>query len=538
MLTFNIILLDFGDILSSKKTKLLESAQKNFLKGQYDRAVDDYRQLMQIEPSDLRHRQRVAEILTKANKKDEAIKEYALLAKHYIDTIHYLKAIAVYKQIQKLDPQNAETSLTLASLNEKQGLIGNATAEYASAVQIYEKNGENLKALKTLESMMALDSGNSAVKLRIAEKYFTTGSEEKSFEAFGSLLRELKERNDESGFSLISERFVSFFDNRAEEILEQIAEKEAVDYLPIEPAPSISSENLITPDATPGTELVTAEASTYTSAETNLSIKSSNQVPDEEIEFIEDILPFEDEDQTDHPMISDSDDEWEEEIDLLPVDFGQAPEELPQTENEILEELDAAVELDELELVLEIDDEEPILTATSPDAQPLLDAKDFDLGKELSIFADEIDFDLFSSQTSDATFDITESGFKKGELDNEDAESHYSLGLAYKEMGLFDEAIGEFIVASHSSERRIDSLILQGVCLREIGNFVKAFEILSDVLQDKEITEDESLGVKYELALCHETSGEFEKARSLLTDIIAARPTFSDVATRLKNLSS
>ena len=60
--------------------------------------------------------------------------------------------------------------------------------------------------------------------------------------------------------------------------------------------------------------------------------------------------------------------------------------------------------------------------------------------------------------------------------------------------------------------------------------------MLSDTLNDASITEDEYLGVQYEIALCHEASGEFDKARIMLADIIAARPTFSDVATRLKNL--
>jgi tetratricopeptide (TPR) repeat protein len=212
--------------VSSRKTKLIENAQKFILKGQYDRAVSEYRQLVELEPQDLRHRQKVAEILTKANQKEEALKEYASLAKHYVDSIHYLKAIAVYKQIQKLDPTNPETSLTLASLNEKQGLIGNAMSEYAAAVQIYESRGENLKALKALESIMALDSGNSAVKLRAAEKYFSTGSEEKAFNTFASLLSDLKERNDENGVNLIYERAFSLFGDKAKELVAQTLKRQ------------------------------------------------------------------------------------------------------------------------------------------------------------------------------------------------------------------------------------------------------------------------------------------------------------------------
>lgn len=521
----------YGDFLSSKKTKLLESAQKNFLKGQYDRAVFEYRQLIELDPSDLRHRQRLAEILTKANQKDEAVKEYTFLAKQYVETIHYLKAIAVYKQIQKLDPANPEISLTLASLNEKQGLIGNATAEYATAVQIFEKNGENLKALKALESMTALDSGNSAVKLRIAEKYFTTGSENKSFDAFVSLLRELKDGNDENGFTLISERAVNLFGNRAKEIFEQISDMEAVEDLPVEiSSPQI--EDLIHPTEPPTSK----QDSFETSPEPDISDEITDSDSYDEIEFIEDISPFEDEEPAESSVISETDDDWEEEIDLLALDAGTVSNEKQKTDQVVQDDIDTVLELDELdelELELEIDDE---VSATASDLPSFLDDETFDLAKDLSIFADEIDFDLFSVQNSDTSFDITNSGFKKGELDNEDAESHYSLGLAYKEMGLFDEAISEFIVSSRASDRKIDSMILQGVCLRETGNIVKAVEMLSDTLLDKEITIDECLGLQYELALCHEASGEFEKARSLLTDIISARPTFSDVAVRLKNL--
>lgn len=517
--------------MSSKKSKLLESAQKNILKGQYDRAVIEYRQLIELDPHDLRHRQKVAEVLTKANQKDEAIKEYTSLAKHYIDSIHYLKAIAVYKQIQKLDPTNPETSLILASLNEKQGLIGNATAEYATAVQIYETRGENLKALKALESIMSLDSGNSAVKLRIAEKYFTTGAEENSFNTFASLLSDLKERNDENGFNLIAERAFTLFGDKAETILGQTSTAEVGVTLHVEIPPSTYTDNLTDLPDTLHNESDTAGVTSEFTTAPDLSSDRTEAEIYEEIDYIEDILPIDDDDQHQHPRISESGDEWEEEIDLIsfaPLDG------VLNAEPEILEELTTDDEFYELEL--ELEDEPSLETGEVPNI-PLSHADEtFDLGKDLSIFADAIDFDLFSSQTNDTTFDITNSGFKKSELDNEDAESHYSLGLAYKEMGLFDEAIGEFLIASRSRSRKIDSLILQGVCLREIGSLAKAVEILSDTLKNEEITEDEDLGIQYEIALCHEASEAFAEARIMLADILKARPTYNDVATRLKNL--
>lgn len=499
----------------------------------------EYRELIQLDPSDLRHRQKVAEVLAKTNQKEEAIKEYSFLAKHYTESLHYLKAIAVYKQIQKLDPVNPETSLTLASLNEKQGLIGNATAEYASAVQIYEKTGENLKALKALESMLSLDSSNYAVKLRIAEKYFTTGSEDKSFDAFVSLLRDLKDRSDENGFNLISERAVSLLGNRIESILEQFTYTSSCEDLTVEAPPPIPAVNVTDHPKPVHSESPPAKVSLDSHAGTDFPAEIQESSPYEDIEYIEDIVPIDEDNQIELSNLSEADEDWEEEIDLLTLDTDLKHDEEQSLNIDIMEELDSADEideLDELELELLIDNElsiEPSPPSVITSAMP---EDTFDLGKDLSIFADEIDFDLFSTQDAEKSFDITNSGFKKGDLDNEDAESHYSLGLAYKEMGLFDEAMGEFIVASRSSERKIDSLTLQGVCLREIGNIAKAVEMLSDTLQCKEITEDERLGVQYEIALCHEAAGNFLEARSILTNIISARPRFSDVATHLKNL--
>lgn len=520
--------------MSSKKTKLLESAQKNILKGQLDRAIAEYRQIIELDPSDLRHRQKIAELLTKAKRTEDAIKEYTFIAKHYIDSDHYLKAIAVYKQIQKLDPLNPEITLTLASLNEKQGLIGNAVAEYAAVVQIYEKNGENLKALKALENIMALDADNSAVKLRIAEKYFTVGSEEKSFETFASLLQELKTRNDENGFSLIAERAVNLFGERMKEYLRQTAAEQAGEVMEDEIGPE-TSENISpqpdTPDLQPETVSTPPDSTPGHAPSTGI-------IDYEEIEYIEDILPIDDDEMCEHATFTENGDEWEEEIELPSLDASPESSVDSIADQEALEELDTVDELDEIEFEMEIDNELSIEPATFSDSSLFQPDGNFDLGKDLSLFADEIDFELFNKQDEGTAFDSATSGFTKGELDNEDAESHYSLGLAYKEMGLWDEAIAEFIVASRSSERKIDSLILEGVCLRELGSVAKAIEILADTLKYEHITEDECLGVQYELALCHEASGDFDMARSMLTGIVKVRPTFSDVAARLKNLSA
>ncbi|NJD90380.1 MAG: tetratricopeptide repeat protein [Geobacter sp.] len=531
--------------MSSKKTKLLESAQKNFLKGLYDRAASEYRQIIEFDPADVRHRQRLAEILAKANKKDEAIKEYTTLAKTYIDTVHYLKAIAVYKQIQKLDPANPEISLTLASLNEKQGLNGNAIAEYSAAIQIFESNGENTKSLKALESMLAIDPKNSAARLRLAEKYFTVGDEQKSADIFTELAADLRRREDDSGFARVAEKISLLFGNDAQKVFKRIAPDEPADSAAeVEEPPTA----IIEPPVAPVDNIVDEPAAFAEPPENEEPQLQAEEFAYDEIledaELIEDIQPLDDIEEITNET---EDQEWEEEIDLETAvatdDFQMAPEapaaaavEPPEFEFDD-DTADFPAELDDIELEIEIEDTPQELQQADGQLEPAASAGLFDLGAEMSLFANEIDFDLPRAEQSDNDFDFTSpTGFKKADLDNEDTESHYSLGLAYREMGLYDEAIGEFTVASRSPERKVDCLILQGICFRDMGNTAKALEIFSDTINLGGLNEDEILGIKYELATCREISGDQDAAMELYREILEKRPDFSDTAAKLAAL--
>ena len=71
--------------------------------------------------------------------------------------------------------------------------------------------------------------------------------------------------------------------------------------------------------------------------------------------------------------------------------------------------------------------------------------------------------------------------FKRGieqNLDSEDYEAHYDLGIAFKEMGLLDEAIAEFQKALRSPEGRLRTSEALGICFYEKGQFAIAETVL------------------------------------------------------------
>lgn len=209
--------------MSTAKEKYLASAQKFIAKGQIDRAIKDYEQVVSLDPNDIRHRQRLAEMLVKINRKDDAVAEYKVIGKYYSDNTYFLKAIAVFKQIQKLIPDDIDITLTLATLNEKQGLTGNALTEYGIVLNYYQSAGRLNDALKVLESMLNLDPENLNTQFQFAELHFAAGQADKAYQEFTQLALLLWKQGNHDAFTQVCARIEALFPDQKEFQLDFIA---------------------------------------------------------------------------------------------------------------------------------------------------------------------------------------------------------------------------------------------------------------------------------------------------------------------------
>ncbi|TYP00097.1 tetratricopeptide repeat protein [Geothermobacter ehrlichii] len=175
------------------------------------KAIRDYQKIVEIDPKDIRNRQKLAELLSRAKLTEEALQEYEAVAKYYAENGFYLKAIAVYKQMQRLDPAQVRIYYRLAELNEKQGLIGNALAEYKSLVSYYEQNQMPSEAINVLQKMKDLEPENLNVLVKIAEAYARTGMKDKSREEFLEVVSRLREKGEYPKILKLCELLLPFF---------------------------------------------------------------------------------------------------------------------------------------------------------------------------------------------------------------------------------------------------------------------------------------------------------------------------------------
>ncbi len=129
--------------------------------------------------------------------------------------------------------------------------------------------------------------------------------------------------------------------------------------------------------------------------------------------------------------------------------------------------------------------------------------------------------------------------FKQGiseNVEDEDHQSHYDLGVAYKEMGLLDEAIGEFQKALRAPANRVPTYEALGLCFIEKEQYSMASTILSRGLHEPGISDDKLVGVLYLLGRCAEERGQREAAIEFYQRVFVIDIQFRDVADRLASV--
>jgi tetratricopeptide (TPR) repeat protein len=129
--------------------------------------------------------------------------------------------------------------------------------------------------------------------------------------------------------------------------------------------------------------------------------------------------------------------------------------------------------------------------------------------------------------------------FKKGideNVDLDDYQAHYDLGIAFKEMGLLDEAVAEFQRALRAPEGRLRTSEALGMCFYEKGQFAVAEAVLRRAVDTLAGGDDDKIGLIYWLARSAEEQGKLEAARNLYERALAVDIRFQDTNDRINRL--
>ncbi|MCA1796562.1 MAG: tetratricopeptide repeat protein, partial [Geobacteraceae bacterium] len=195
----------------ANKEKLLTTAQKFLQKNQLSKAIKQYEKALSLDEKDFRCRQKLAELYSRNGEVDKAITHYEKVAAYYAEHAFYLKAIAVYKQMQRLAPDDDAFTLKLAKLNEQQGLVGNALAEYRTLLEHYESKENIRAAIDTLGQIRELDPDNVNAAVKLANYHAQSGEKDSAHQTFAQVEKQLWKKGNYRRLQSFYEHFMKLW---------------------------------------------------------------------------------------------------------------------------------------------------------------------------------------------------------------------------------------------------------------------------------------------------------------------------------------
>ncbi|MBE0616295.1 MAG: tetratricopeptide repeat protein, partial [Proteobacteria bacterium] len=174
------------------RDKIARNALRFIQKGQFQRAIDEYKRVLSVDSRDIRTRLKLIDLYGRAGKTREAIDECLLVAEAYADQGFYLKAIAVYKQALRIDPESGALWRSMGEMYLKQGLVGVALASFKRGVDVLRKQDRPADAEKLLVQMEEVAPENAAIKIHLAELYLDEGKYDAFAEELSKLVLQLR----------------------------------------------------------------------------------------------------------------------------------------------------------------------------------------------------------------------------------------------------------------------------------------------------------------------------------------------------------
>ncbi len=166
------------------KNSVMNEARKFAAKGQYDKAIAEWKKLLSETPNDANLYNTIGDLCIKKNSRAEAVDAYKRAADILAEDGFTSKAIALYKKVLNIDIKRVEVHLALGDMHAEKGLTGNALANYKYVADLYNKENNIAKALGIYQKMADLNPDNVAFRIKLADMYAKEGMKAEAAKAY------------------------------------------------------------------------------------------------------------------------------------------------------------------------------------------------------------------------------------------------------------------------------------------------------------------------------------------------------------------
>jgi tetratricopeptide (TPR) repeat protein len=231
--------------MAYNKSKYVEAAQKLLNQGKVAQAIAEYQNILKYEPRDQVTLMTIGELYIRQGETFQAIDYFERLAQIFVGDGFLTKAIAVYKRIAKLAPEEIRPLEKLADLYVQQGVMSEARPLFLQLAEIHLKSNRQPEAVSLLKKLLQAEPDNLRIQIRLADLYQAMGQTRDAIEGYVSASQRALARGDQGESEKLADKALKLEPNnlaavivkarshssqgnraKAEQLLEQTADLE------------------------------------------------------------------------------------------------------------------------------------------------------------------------------------------------------------------------------------------------------------------------------------------------------------------------
>ena len=194
--------------MAYNKSKHLNAAQKYLQQGKMPQAVLEYQQILKNEPKDQVTLMTLGDLFVRQGETFQALEYFERLAKIFMDDGFTTKAIAIYKKVAKLAPEESRPLERLAELYVQQGVLSEARPLYLQLAEMQLKAGKHPQASVLLRKLLEAEPDNLRVQVRLAELHLSMGQQKEAIELFHGAMRRIMDQGDHAEAIRLADRIL------------------------------------------------------------------------------------------------------------------------------------------------------------------------------------------------------------------------------------------------------------------------------------------------------------------------------------------
>jgi pilus assembly protein FimV len=192
--------------MAFNKSKALENALKFLNQGKVPQAIAEYQQILRNDGKDQATLMTVGDLYARQGDMSHAIEYFERLAQVYLNDGFNSKAIAIYKKIAKLAPNELAPLERLADLYVQQGVLSEARPLFLQIAEAHLKANHAQRAVEVLHRLLEVEPENLRVQMRLAELYNVMGQKKEAAQTYLNYAQRLLDRGEHDEAEKLVER--------------------------------------------------------------------------------------------------------------------------------------------------------------------------------------------------------------------------------------------------------------------------------------------------------------------------------------------